>query len=390
MSWPIQKVIPPADPKKIVRQRWIRAITLVGVSFFIAFYFINNFHPETKLYRLLTASFIGVVILLMIAWSLRCYKYGTDIDYNHYYLDQAGKVEKHWKAWCNESLIVIDAKLITPPSVDKNVFIDNEDFMVRKENAALLNSALSNTVSNQKIMQELLFSLRGRFQQIVALTDFDVCFVRAPDQASQADFIACWKDMGFSVDLISAFHFIPVEYEEKIGCWLKGATNKTYIVIDVHLNDLPDGDRVETEYGAALLLSNNLQLEKMNNKARLLRPQISQPLNLSLDVSDMLHYQSCMSDSKNIWCSNLSSEQLAELTITVNQQYKVHEYEFIPPIRELNLFLGPIRRNSIWLNLAFALAAIDKQHESQLVACETNGRIILNVLVPFSKVMEQA
>lgn len=390
MSWPIQKVIPPTAPKKIVRQRWISAITLVGVSFFIAFYFISNFHPEAKLYRLLTASFIGVVILLMIAWSLRCYKYGADIDYNHHYLDQAGKVETHWMAWCNENLLVIDAKLIIPPCLDKNVFIDDEEFMVRKDNAVLLNSESSISVSNQKIMRELLFSLRGRLQQIVALTDFDVCFVRAPDQASQADFIACWKDMGFSVDLISAFHFIPVEYEEEIGGWLKGLTNKTYIVIDVHLNDLPGGGRVETEYGAALLLSNNPQLEKMNNKARLLRPQISQPLNLSSDVSDMLHYQSCMSDSQNIWCSNLSNEQLAELTIIVNQQYKVHGYEFIPPIRELNLFLGPIKQNSVWLNLAFALAAIDKQHKSQLVACETNGRMILNVLVPFSKVMEQA
>ncbi|MEE3664901.1 hypothetical protein V2I52_23850 [Brenneria sp. g21c3] len=389
MSWPIQKVIAPVAPKAIVRRRWTRAAAILVFFIFLGFYFINAFHFNDRLYQVFSIISISVALFGLIIYSLRCYKYGLDLDYYNSYCEQAKLIEMKWKDWCSKSIAIVDDKLILPALLDKEVFLNNGEFTVRKDNPALFNDKQPGEIQSHGLLRELLFSMRGRFQQLLSSSEFEVFFVKDPDSFSSADFEDYWLEMELPKEKISGFHFIPSSYVEHIDSWINQETNKIFVVIKTQINESATQQGKETEYGMILLLSNNRHLKETCYKAHLLRPLISDPSTFSVDVSDMLHYQRTVCDAKNIWCVGLNNEQLANLTITVNQQFIEHQNNNVPQSRDITFFLGSSGSQGIWLAVALALASIEKNQEPQIVACGESGRLILNTLAPSSKVMEQ-
>ncbi|ATA23340.1 hypothetical protein AWC36_04030 [Brenneria goodwinii] len=355
----------------------------------MGFYIINALHLDAQFYQLLSIVTIGMALFGLIIYSLRCYKYGLDLDYYERYCNQAELIELKWKNWCGNSLIIVDDKLMLPASLDKNSFINNDEFTVRKDNPALFNDDQTDEVQSNELLRELLFSMRGRFQQLLPFNEFEVFFVKEPDSFSPSYFEDYWLAMGLPKEKISGFNFIPSSYMENIDNWIIQGKNKIFIVINIQLNESDVQQVKKAEYGMVLLLSNNRNLEEICCKAHLLRPLLSDFSILSDDISDMLHYQKTVSDAQNIWCMGLNNDQLASLTITINQQFIAHQHNNIPQSQDITLFLGPSGRDSIWLAIALALASIEKYQEPQIVACGNQGRLILNTLAPSSKVMEQ-
>ncbi|MBU9846839.1 hypothetical protein [Rahnella ecdela] len=382
LSWPIQKIQSDKKISRVNMKVWITLFISLTTIIFVFFYIAKLLNFKSETYQAGAAVSLAMVVVLLFLFALHCYKTGIEQVNHEAWLEESLAIKNHWRNWCSQQLHIIGHQLLLPVQNDKNKIISKSSLPVVKNQRNLFKESDFGLVTYQSILQELLFSLRGKIQRISLHSNFDVIFIKEPDLTLWDEFSNIWTAMGLSHNLLSGHIFSDDTYATITSRLLNEKSKNVTIIISIQLFAEKKTKDIMTESGCIFLFANHTkELNKdMPCCGYLYRPMLSNKDSIEDNLIDMSEYQFEFKNATSIYLSGVSEEVKTQATtaltlLTISEKLN-NQYE----ITDLDLFLtspGP------WVALSLATLTAEKNKNTNLIACCEQKNIIFNTVRPY-------
>ncbi|PLR40814.1 hypothetical protein CYR55_05925 [Chimaeribacter californicus] len=379
--WPIQKVINKKYVSIINKKLWTIYFFML-VSFIFLFYgLMRTLALNEFFYKYwCTISFL-LVMTYLSAFSLRCYKYGLDLVHHEAWEKETELIEKKWRAWSSKYLLIVDHQLLLPSQINKIKKLTGEHQRVIKGQEVTFDPSNIKSVTFQTILQELLFSLRGRFQELTPLFDFDVVFIKDSDLTSWDDFKRSWKLMGLPVEKLFGYVFTTDTYHKQFSLLLDNSRKNMIIVISVRLLSESNVQNIGTESGCIFILTHeeSVVYDYGFYSGRLFRPLFVDEINISDGLYDFTKYQPISKSAEEFYLSNICEGMCGELASQLNNFFVSENTSSKCQITDLDLTLGNL---DVWAAMSLSASCVERDKKIRLIAHGEKNGINFNIVTP--------
>ncbi|WP_146001328.1 hypothetical protein [Chimaeribacter arupi] len=381
--WPIQKLTLKKEVPAIHKKRWGVSFAIV-ISVVLFFYkLIEVMALSDVFYDSWCAISIFLIVFFLLLLSLRCYKYGLDLVHHEAWMKESELIEKKWRAWASKSLLMVDHELLLPGKINKTKKVTGEHQPVVKGQEVTFNPSNINSITYQSVLQELLFALRGRFQELIQSFNFEVVFIKNPDLTSWDDFKQSWKLMGLPIEKLSGYVFTVDAYHNQLSRLLESQRCTTLtILISICLVSEGNLKGIRTESGCVFIFSNEegVDFKYRVCNSRIFRPLFVNEMDVRKGLSDLINYQPASSGVEGFYLSNIDEERSGDLVVQLNDAFTSKKTGGKSYVKDIDLTSGNL---DVWAVMSLSALYIETNKKTGLVSYGEKNGITFNIITPY-------
>lgn len=383
MQWRIPDIPEKPMPKNF--SIWIYILAFI-ISAILFDFFVLLINGETAFSKLVFAGFYFIIAPLFFSLSVIGFIYSfyhRQVVKTLFFNRCIKNEQELWQEWARESIILMDYSYLTDIENLALKIMGLEGNPPMNPNKELSISFLHDINSSPffPVFDKLLLSMKSK---INSLSDITVLLNTTQNEDSIVNtFLNYCLLNHFDIKESDVIFSKNIPSPDIIHNWIDSKKYESILLINLVFDtktQLPF-----TEYCCALLFSNTTRALKYS-RLRIFRPFKTELTNLSDDINYLIKSEQIEKKHvRQLWTSFLPTSALNILKDTF---FDTNSQIIIDPnkLYQLDLNLGKLSKNHIWLALALAAEGITQGQKGQIVASQGNNEI--HIIQLYDKIVQ--